>query len=115
MGTVFQVDKSAKNYDRSNDEFFDLNESSDRYTYKVLNSKVQCLDCPADDYSNDYEDEDTDVDVDGEVDIRLNEGGNNSISINKNGITINNDTIVKSTTTKHELRINKDGIIIKTK
>ena len=115
VGTVFQVDKSAKNYDRSNDDFFDLNESSDRYTYKVLNSKVQCLDCPAGDYNNDYEDEDTDVDVDGEVDIRLNEGGNNSISINKNGITINNDTIVKSTTTKHELRINKDGIIIKTK
>jgi len=102
-GTLFKVDSSVRNYDRSNNEFFNLHHSSDKYLYKVFETKVKCLDCPAD------EDEYSDVNV------HLEDDENNSITINQNGVSIVNDTIIKSNSDIHELTINKDGIIIKTK
>jgi phage shock protein PspC (stress-responsive transcriptional regulator)/uncharacterized membrane protein YphA (DoxX/SURF4 family) len=102
-GTLFKVDSSVRNYDRSNNEFFNLHHSSDKYLYKVFETKVKCLDCPAD------EDEYSDVNV------HLEDDENNSITINQHGVSIVNDTIIKSNSDIHELTINKDGIIIKTK
>ena len=102
-GTLFKVDSSVRNYDRSNNEFFNLHHSSDKYLYKVFETKVKCLDCPAD------EDEYSDVNV------HLEDDENNAITINQNGVSIVNDTIIKSNSDIHELTINKDGIIIKTK
>ncbi|WP_367757564.1 PspC domain-containing protein [Flavobacterium sp. WC2430] len=100
-GTLFKVDSSVQNYDRSNDEFFNLHYSSDKYLYQVMDTKVKCLDCPAD------EDEDNDVDN--------NEDDHATVTINKNGVSITNDTIIKGNNDIKELKINKDGIIIKTK
>ncbi|WP_369753255.1 PspC domain-containing protein [Flavobacterium sp. WC2409] len=102
-GTLFKADSSVQNYDRSNDEFFNLHYSSDKYLYQVMDTKVKCLDCPAD------EDEDNDVDVDN------NEDDHATVTINKNGVSITNDTIIKGNNDIKELKINKDGIIIKTK
>ena len=102
-GTLFKADSSVQNYDRSNDEFFNLHYSSDKYLYQVMETKVKCLDCPAD------EDEDNDVDVDN------NEDEHATVTINKNGVSITNDTIIKGHNDIKELKINKDGIIIKTK
>ncbi|MDR6843815.1 PspC domain-containing protein [Flavobacterium granuli] len=98
-GTLFKTDSSVQDYDWSNDEFFNLHYSSDNYTYKVEGSKVKCLDCPAD------ENEHNDVD---ESDNESN------ITINENGVTIESDSVVKTKKNFKELKINKDGIIIKT-
>lgn len=100
-GTLFKVDSSVENYDRSDDEYFNLHFSSDKYLYKVFDSKVKCLDCPAeeDEYNDNGDDNDD----------------NTSVTINKDGVSITNDTIIKSNDNIKELKINKDGIIIKTK
>jgi hypothetical protein len=103
QGTLFKVDSSVKNYDRSDNDFFNLHHSSDKYLYKVFDSKVQCLDCPADE--DDYND----------VTMHLEEEENNSITITKDGVSITDDTIKGSTSSIKELKINKDGIIIKTR
>ena len=100
-GTLFKVDSSVENYDRSDDEYFNLHFSSDKYLYKVFDSKVKCLDCPAeeDEYNDNGDDNDD----------------NTSVTINKDGVSIINDTIIRSNDNIKELKINKDGIIIKTK
>jgi phage shock protein PspC (stress-responsive transcriptional regulator) len=103
QGTLFKVDSSVKNYDRSDNDFFNLHHSSDKYLYKVFDSKVQCLDCPADE--DDYND----------VTMHLEEEENNSITSTKDGVSITDDTIKGSTSSIKELKINKDGIIIKTR
>ncbi|PRZ28264.1 PspC domain-containing protein [Flavobacterium granuli] len=102
-GTLFKADSSVQDYDRSDDDFFNLNDNSDKYLYKVMDLKVQCLDCPWDD--NEYNDEQVDAD----------NNSNTSVTINKNGISITKDTIIHSNNDVKELKINKDGIIIKTK
>ncbi|SDX53903.1 PspC domain-containing protein [Flavobacterium degerlachei] len=100
-GTLFKVDSSVQHYDRSNDEFFDLHYSSDKYLYKMMDANVKCLDCPADE--NEYDDVDND------------EEEHTSVTINQNGVSITNDTIINTNNNIKELKINKDGIIIKTK
>lgn len=102
-GTLFKADSSVQDYDRSDDDFFNLDESSDKYLYKVMEFEVKCLDCPLDE--NEYSDEQIDAD----------NNSNTSVTINKNGISITNDTIINSKNDVKELKINKDGIIIKTK
>lgn len=96
-GTLFKTDYGVKEYDRSNDDFFNLHHSSDNYLYKVTHTQVKCLNCPAN------ENEHNDVE---------NYTDNNPESINNNARSVTNDTVNK---TKGELKINKDGIIIKTK
>ena len=93
-GTLFKADSSVQNYDRPNDEFFNLHYSSDKYLYQVMETKVKCLDCPAD------EDEYNDVDN--------NKDEHTSVTINKNGVSITNDTIIKGNNDIKELKINKD-------
>ncbi|WP_413999168.1 PspC domain-containing protein [Flavobacterium sp. W1B] len=102
-GILFKVDSSVENYDRSDDDFFNLNEGSDKYLYKVMDLQVKCLDCPIDE--NEYNDD--------QIDSENN--AKTSVTIDKNGISITNDTIIKSNNEIKELKINKDGIIIKTK
>jgi phage shock protein PspC (stress-responsive transcriptional regulator) len=100
-GTLFKADSSVQNYDRSNNDFFNLHYSSDKYLYQVMDNKVKCLDCPNDE--NDYDD------------VEYDENENTSVTINKNGISITNDTIINTQNNIKELKINKDGIIIKTR
>lgn len=107
-GTLFKTDTSLQDFDRSNDEFFNMRESSGKYLYQVMETKVRCLDCPAD------EDEYNDVDTTEENDATISIGGdkNNSIIIDKDGVTITADSTKTSKSNGH-LRINKNGIIIK--
>jgi phage shock protein PspC (stress-responsive transcriptional regulator) len=100
-GTLFKADSSVQNYDRSNDDFFNLHYSSDKYLYKLMDNKVKCLDCPTSE--NDYDD------------VEYDEDDHTSVTINQNGISITNDTITNSKNNIKELKINKDGIIIKTR
>ena len=106
-GTVFMTDSSVKEYDDSDNDFFNLHHSSSDYIYKVESNKVKCLNCPAD------EDEYNDVDNQ-DLEKELEEIVPGNVTINKNGITITNDTISSDSKNIKELKINKDGIIIKT-
>ena len=101
-GTLLKPDTSIQNYDRSDDEYFNLHYSSGNYIYKVENSQIKCLNCPANE--NEY----NDVDSDTENDIT-----DATVTINNDGVSIENDTI-KSNNNNKGLKINKDGIIIKT-
>lgn len=103
-GTLLKPDSSVQDYDRSDDSFFNLHYSSDNYIYKVESSQIKCLNCPAD--------EDEYDDVDNETD---NDSNQTSVTINKEGVSVKNDTIINSKNNIQELKINKDGIIIKTK
>lgn len=53
-GTIFKVDTSPRDYDRSDNNFFNLHYSSDNYIYKVSESQVKCLNCPSEE--NEYND-----------------------------------------------------------
>ena len=110
-GTLFKADSSVQNYDRTNNEFFNLHFSDDKYVYQVKKDKIICLNCPPeeteeynDGLENSYEENDTIQDIQIKSDV----------TINKNGITIKNDTISNTKNSIKELKINKDGIIIKT-
>lgn len=98
-GTLLKPDASIQNYDRSDDEYFNLHYSSDNYVYKVENSQIKCLNCPADE--NEYNDNE-------------NDSNETSVTINEEGVSVTNDTLIKSKNNIKELKINKDGIIIKT-
>ena len=58
-GTLFKVNSSVKNYDYSDNSFFNLHKSSDGYIYNVVDSQVKCLNCPIEE--NEYEDVENDT------------------------------------------------------
>jgi phage shock protein PspC (stress-responsive transcriptional regulator) len=120
-GTLLKADENVKEFDESNNDFFNLHHSSSSYIYKVEENKVKCLNCPnyeTDEYNDGDEDFNVDIDTNeesGEESININTP---NIKINKSGISITADsTQVNSNDNKEfkELKINKDGIIIKTK
>ena len=97
-GTLLKPDASVERYDSSDSDFFHLRDSSN-YAYRVGNEKIECLNCPADENDNDdYDSENT-----------------TKVIINEEGVKIENDTVISDTKDIKELKINKDGIIIKTK
>ncbi|MCL9805006.1 PspC domain-containing protein [Flavobacterium amniphilum] len=96
-GTYLKLDESVQDYDVSDNDFFNLHYSSDDYVYKVEEEKVKCLNCPAD------EDEWDDTDQE------------HKIIIDEDGVTIEKDTVISNSKEIKELKINEDGIIIKTK
>ncbi|RDI58214.1 PspC domain-containing protein [Flavobacterium glaciei] len=100
-GILLKPDSSLQNYDRSDDSFFNLHYSSDNYIYKMGNSQIKCLNCPADE--NEYNDVETE-----------NDSIETSVTINEDGVSVTNDTLINSKKNLKELKINKDGIIIKT-
>jgi phage shock protein PspC (stress-responsive transcriptional regulator) len=58
-GTLLKVNSSVKNFDYSDNSFFNLHTSSDEYIYSVNDSQVKCLNCPKDE--NEYEDVENDT------------------------------------------------------
>lgn len=106
-GTLLKPDSSIQDYDRSDDSFFNLHYSGD-YLYKVENSQVKCLNCPADE--NDYED------VEG-ISIENNsvsEDTTASVILNKDGVLIKQSGKADENKEVKSVKINKDGITIKT-
>jgi len=98
-GTLLKTDDSVEHYDRSDDEFFNLHFSGN-YNYKVDADKVKCLNCPPE------EDEWNDLEngIDSTTSVILNDKG---ILIRKESSEVSKE--VKS------VKINEDGITIKTK
>ena len=89
-GTVFKMDSSVNDYDRSDNDFFDLDHDINEAVYKVNAFEVSCLNCA-----------DTNIENDNE---------SATITINKDGITVKNDSINGVS----KLKVDKNGIIIKT-
>jgi phage shock protein PspC (stress-responsive transcriptional regulator) len=99
IGTLLKVDESVAHYDRTDGDFFYWNsEDSYKNIFRVGDNKIRCINCPDDENDNDDADDDNE----------------NNITINENGVTIESDSVVKTKKNFKELKINKDGIIIKT-
>ena len=98
-GTLIKPDVSMRHYDRTDGDYFLWNPDSTTDIYRVEETKVRCLSCPADE--NEYND-------------TRNDSAETSVTINKNGVSITNDTLINSKNNIKELKINRDGIIIKT-
>ncbi|OYU80330.1 MAG: hypothetical protein CFE23_09700 [Flavobacterium sp. BFFFF1] len=104
QGTKFKVDESVRDYDESDNNFFNLHFSSDQYIYQVESGQVKCLNCPASE--NEYND--TNVEDDGVVrDTTVS----TVTTIKENGeVIIENKT---PSTGSKGLTVDKNGIIIK--
>ncbi|MBW4361710.1 PspC domain-containing protein [Flavobacterium taihuense] len=98
QGTLLKPDDSMRNYDRTDGDYFLWHPDSTNDIFRVEDNKIRCLNCPNDD--NDYNDEDDDNET--------------NVTINENGVTVESDSVVKTKKNFKELKINKDGIIIKT-
>ncbi|MFV8347298.1 PspC domain-containing protein [Flavobacterium sp. ZB4P13] len=112
-GILLKPDSSIQNYDRSDDSFFNLHYSSDNYIYKVENSQIKCLNCPADE--NEYDDVDVDVNENGDnVEVNITGKVTENDSITTTTVKVNGETVtVNEAGTKKGLSKNKDGVIIK--
>ena len=101
-GTHFKVDSSVKEYDESNNGFFNLHFSSDAFIYKVEPQKIFCLNCP--DEENEFNDVINDTIP----------NSSTSITIDQNGIQIKEANKQVENKEFKGLKIDENGIIIKT-
>lgn len=100
-GILLKPDATIQNYDQSDDSFFNLHYSGN-YLYKVENSQIKCLTCPADE--NEY----NDIDTNETVDVTTND------SIVTTTVKVNGETVtVNQTGIKKGLSKDKNGVIIK--
>lgn len=97
VGTLLKVDDSVAHYDRTDGDFFLWHPESEKDVFRVEEDKIKCTNCP-DNENNDNDSEENE----------------SNITINENGVTIESDSVVKTKKNFKELKINKDGIIIKT-
>ncbi|MDN3676875.1 PspC domain-containing protein [Flavobacterium paronense] len=103
-GTLFKTDEIFKDYDRTNNDFFNLHYSSKDYIYKVDESQVKCLNCPVDE--NEY------GDVDGEeVNITNENDSTDVVTVKVNGKIVTETKAGKSKSGK--LTVGENGVIIK--
>ena len=105
-GTLFKADQNVQNYDRTSNDFFNLHFSSSDYIYKVEDSQVKCLNCPADE--NEYNDVEN-----GTTEVITNENDSTDVVT----VKVNGKTIIetKSEITKTgKLTVGENGVIIKT-
>ena len=102
-GTYLKPDASLESYERTDSDYFEWDADSNEKIYRVGSNKIDCTNCPFT-YNNDEDDENN-------GDININ---NPNVTINKDGISIKNDTTISNSNDFKELKINKDGIIIKT-
>ncbi|MGE8343615.1 MAG: PspC domain-containing protein [Flavobacterium sp.] len=111
-GQLVKPDSSVRDYYNSDDNFFELNYNGD-YNYKVIGSKVKCLNCPADE---DNDNDETDYE-------NINEEVNNAINdaqieandtVREVSVKINGKEVINGKKTKGRLTTDKNGVIIKT-
>lgn len=102
-GTLLKPDSSIREYEDSENSFFNLHFSSDDYIYRVGNSQVKCLNCPPEENEwNDLENADAD-------------STSTSVTLNENGILIKEQNKEEVDKEVKSVKISKDGITIKTK
>jgi phage shock protein PspC (stress-responsive transcriptional regulator) len=116
-GTILKTDNRFDNFFEN--QYYDLEyfENIDGAIHKVENQKLKCLNCKT---IENYENTETMIETDTigygitvEEETTINENGT-KVTINKNGITIQKDSLKPKTKDFKGLKIDKDGIIIKT-
>ena len=112
-GTLLKPDDSMRNYDRTDADYFLWNPGNNEI-FKVGQNRIICTSCPNNEYGDDVSSQDENTNDYGDVVIDTDEDTKTSVTINRNGISIKNDSISNSNKKFKELKINKDGIIIKT-
>ena len=100
-GTLLKPDSSVQDYDNSDDSFFNLHFSSDNYVYKVGSSQIKCLNCPQEE--NEWNDIDEN-DIDSKDD-----------TIKEVILKINGRDIISKKTNTSTIKLDENGILIKTK
>jgi phage shock protein PspC (stress-responsive transcriptional regulator) len=95
-GTLLKPDDSMKNYDDTDADYFLWNPNSSNDVYKVENTKIRCINCPQ------------------ENNEEAETSNQTNVTINEDGATVESDSIVKTKKNFKELKIDKNGIIIKT-
>ena len=108
-GTLFKADESVQNYDRTNNDFFNLHFSSKDYIYKVGDSQVKCLNCPADE--NEYNDVENGVNTE-DINVTDENDTVKTVTVKVNGKVVTETKEGKTKTGK--LTVGENGVIIKT-
>ncbi|MFN3754131.1 PspC domain-containing protein [Flavobacterium sp.] len=109
-GTVFVADETVRHFDESDNGYFNLHHSSEKYTYKVGETQVKCLNCPIEE--NEYNDVEGGIQSE-EINIIDDNDSSETVTVKINGKGITETKKGKSDK-KSKLTIGKDGIIIKT-
>jgi phage shock protein PspC (stress-responsive transcriptional regulator) len=109
-GTVFVAEESVQHFDESDNQFFNLHHTSDKYTYKVDETQVKCLDCPAEE--NEYNDVQGEVQSE-EINIINESDTSETVTVKINGKVVS-ETKSGKTNKKGKLTVGSDGVIIKT-
>lgn len=115
-GTLFKADDTFEDYDRTDNDFFDLHFSSKDFIYKVDDTQIKCLNCPPDE--NEYNDGagiGYGIDADStkkEVILKIN--GKDIITKETTNKTTSYKEENKKINSKSKLTIDKNGVIIKT-
>ncbi|KAB1155040.1 PspC domain-containing protein [Flavobacterium luteum] len=100
-GTFFKPDNSVKEYDDSDDSFFNLHFSSDEFIYKMGSSQVKCLNCPKEENEwNDVENSENTISKKDSI---------TTTTVNVNGEKV----IIKQIIGKEGLTTDVNGVIIK--
>ncbi|MDD5149027.1 MAG: PspC domain-containing protein [Flavobacterium sp.] len=97
-GILFKANSNVEDYDRSDDDYFNMHFSSEDYIYRVENNQVKCLNCPENE--NEY-----------------NDVENNAVAdtVVTTTVTVNGEVVTENKTgSKKGLSVNKDGEIVKT-
>jgi phage shock protein PspC (stress-responsive transcriptional regulator) len=105
-GILFKADETVQKYEITENNFFNLHFSSSDYIYKVEDSQVKCLNCPADE--NEYNDVDN-----GTTEVITNENDSTDVVT----VKINGKTVIETKsekTKKGKLTVDENGVIIKT-
>ncbi|WP_119792883.1 PspC domain-containing protein [Flavobacterium anhuiense] len=105
-GQLVKPDSSVRDYYNSDDNFFELNYNGD-YNYKVIGTKVKCLNCPAD------EDNDNNYESDYENDQNDSDANTTDDTIKEVSVKINGKEVLNGKKTKGKLTTDKNGVIIK--
>jgi phage shock protein PspC (stress-responsive transcriptional regulator) len=109
-GTLFVANENVQHFDESDNDFFNLHHSSDKYTYKVEETQIKCLDCPKEE--NEYNDIEGGVQSE-EINITNENDSTNIVTVKVNGKVVTETKSGKSDK-KSKLTVGSDGVIIKT-
>ncbi|MES2410411.1 MAG: PspC domain-containing protein [Bacteroidota bacterium] len=104
-GTLFKADESVQDFDTHNNDFFDLQYESADYIYKVEESKVKCLNCPAEEMDGEDVGESTTEVITSEND------STDVVTVKVNGKIVTETKSGKTKTGK--LTVGENGVIIK--
>ena len=108
-GTFIKPDTSVQNYDDSDDDYFNLHFSDDKFVYKVEENKLKCLNCPS--YENEYDD----VDSENDAINSLNNDSTSTLILNEDRIIIKKSTSQKNNKEIKTIKVNgKEFIRVET-